>query len=492
MLTAEELEDIIRVHSPWVASNSTDHIGSGAPRHITQGLAERIAHSTSDTPHLVIIGSRRVGKTMLMHHIIRELHQSHGVPLRRMLYMTLDKPPLDGKSVVDIVDAFTEHSVTSSDNPLYLFLDEISSSKDWSKRLKNIYDARHHYHVRIVSSSSSALELSRADEIGRWDSVYVFPRMFHEYVSGRASAASIEPSISLFERIQRIPDGTASSSGDIELLDKYIVTGGLYWQVAQANDALDIDDPFAVANMHAQLGKMVARITKQDIAASAGVRDPIKLSDMVYRLAFKLCSLISYNNLSNDLSLARDTVRAYINHLNEALLTFTLRNSAVGGSREISKQPKIYFWDVAVPSAVRNRAPSVVLQPEHKSLALENIAAAALNRIALQAYAGVSVTHWRYDKDNEVDLIYKEGDHPALAFEIGLNPGHPLTGLETLIEKNPEFKGHAYLVTPNSTTAHRDHIGRLPLTEFLKVAGQHADFKTQLFEQSSIAGGRRE
>lgn len=485
MISGEELESIIDAESPWVATADASGIAPGIPGSLAQSLAQRIATSTRETPHILIAGPRRVGKTVLLHHIIQRLAEEPVVSARRVFYLSLDKPPLDKLSVIETVEALTDHFGASEDDPLFLFLDEIASSKEWDKRLKNLYDSRRIYHVRITATSSSALEMERApsQEIGRWDQIYLLPRMFHEYISGRAVPAFILPADSLRERLLRIPDGYSSERADIERLDDYMIRGGLYWDESEST---------TTAMIQAQVSKMVTKIVRQDIATSAGIRDPITLNDMVYRLAERPGGLTVFSNLGKNLHIATDTVKSYLSHLEESLLIFRLRNCAGG---QIRKPPKVYFWDVAVPAAVRFRTERKMREPANRSLGLENIAASVLQNIALQSAAGVQVCHWRTDKKQEVDLIYREGDEPPMAFEIASETNHSLKGLRKLIEVNPEFAGNSYLVAPECRTghqAHEDGIGRLPLVEFLKAAGHHAEYRASLRERSPIPGSRKE
>ena len=79
---------------------------------------------------VVLLGPRRVGKTVLIHHLIRDLLRSSVNPAR-IGYVEVDHPLLHGQSMESLTKLMIEASGDQSDGIRYLFFDEIQYLKDW-------------------------------------------------------------------------------------------------------------------------------------------------------------------------------------------------------------------------------------------------------------------------------------------------------------------------------------------------------------------------
>ncbi|MBR4876392.1 MAG: AAA family ATPase, partial [Rhodocyclaceae bacterium] len=106
---------------------------------------------------VVLLGPRRVFKTILIRHLFAELLTS-GVQPQRIAYVEMDHPLLHGRSLETLIWQI-EAVATGGDGPRYLFFDEIQSHKDWEKHLKPLVD--HRPDLRILVSGSAAAALKR-------------------------------------------------------------------------------------------------------------------------------------------------------------------------------------------------------------------------------------------------------------------------------------------------------------------------------------------
>ena len=79
---------------------------------------------------------------------------------------------------------------------------------------------------------------------------------------------------------------------------------------------------------------------------------------------------MSYNELANTLGVSRQTVRKYLDVLEQSFIIFTLRAFARNARNEVRKSVKIYFYDLGIrngivqnfnPLAVRIEIPSLVM-----------------------------------------------------------------------------------------------------------------------------------
>src|SRR5262245_3203242 len=132
---------------------------------------------------VILMGPRRVGKTVLLHHIIHKLIR-RGIEPRRICYVSVDQPIYLSLDVEEFLGAFIEAAglAGAPSKRVYLFLDEIQYLHGWDVHLKTFVDS--HPEVRVVASGSAAaaLRLKSAESgAGRFTDFLLPPLTFSEY-----------------------------------------------------------------------------------------------------------------------------------------------------------------------------------------------------------------------------------------------------------------------------------------------------------------------
>lgn len=92
---------------------------------------------------VVLMGSRRVGKTVLLHQIISQLLDAHRYEPREVAYIQLGQPLYTRLSIEDVAHEVCEAS-GSPQGPRVLVLDDIQYLADWEQHL----NLRHPGHPR--------------------------------------------------------------------------------------------------------------------------------------------------------------------------------------------------------------------------------------------------------------------------------------------------------------------------------------------------------
>jgi len=144
---------------------------------------ELVISNLENKQALVIVGSRRVGKTTLIHQTVNSLLES-GVEAKRLIYLPLDHPSLQGKKILELLEeARTLHGFARSEK-LYLFLDEVQFFDNWEQEAKAITDFEN---VKlIISGSASTKILSKGTFLtGRTITLTIKPFDFKEFVTFR-------------------------------------------------------------------------------------------------------------------------------------------------------------------------------------------------------------------------------------------------------------------------------------------------------------------
>ena len=117
---------------------------------------EQLVAQTDVRRAVVLMGPRRVGKTVLLHHLIQHLLDGERYDPRDIGYVSLDQPLYTRLSIEEVAEELREAS-GSARTPRMLFIDEIQYLADWERHLKAFVDA--HPEVRCVASGSAAAAL---------------------------------------------------------------------------------------------------------------------------------------------------------------------------------------------------------------------------------------------------------------------------------------------------------------------------------------------
>ena len=328
-------------------------------------------------------GPRRVGKTTLIKLLIRELLlcSVSGLgqvnPLK-IVYIRCDRAGLGG--VKGLVSVIRDFLVRRRDFPgdTYVFLDEVSSLKNWQLAVKDLYDSGllTRNHVKLLVTGSHSLDVRKgAETLGLRKGVMLeggndkllLPMKFSEYAYYREMLAGkrdirslfiskeflkVERRLNAFNELTRVNGGIPHVLEMAETylnelyayFEDYLLTGGF---------------PLAVRQF-LTLGRIHPSVYLDFV--DLAVKDAMKwrlnentLYDILYQLLeaprgpFEAVPVkeISDNKLANKLGISHNTVRQYLNYLVDAFVLIE-----VGKLKDFSKRKsplrsprKFYFWD---------------------------------------------------------------------------------------------------------------------------------------------------
>ena len=128
---------------------------------------------------LVLAGLRRTGKTTIMYQIIENLIE-RGIDSKKILYFSFDR------KIEDILEILKSYGRITKINwrkeKIFLFLDEIHKLRDWSSKIKIIYDSLPNIKMCISGSASLTMESEVIDNLaGRYFKIEVKPLSLQEY-----------------------------------------------------------------------------------------------------------------------------------------------------------------------------------------------------------------------------------------------------------------------------------------------------------------------
>lgn len=436
----------------------------------------------------VIIGPRRVGKTVAMHQTVGQLLQE-GIPPRKLWWLHLAHPILMRFELGELIRTHPILQHATQRDPVFFFLDELTYAENWDLWLKTFFDEQLPLRILATSSSSAALRQGRIESgIGRWEEQFLTPCLFTEYLHLQGKTVRLTSQTTLW---QTLLDMINLSQEPNQLKDdrvRYLFVGGFPELLMQkTTDPTGQESLFdhntdltseAYRSQRILRTDAIQRAIYQDIPQVFGVQNPINLERLLYILAGQITGIVSYTNLAKDVSVSPPTIDKYINYLERSHVVFLIPNYAPTEETIQRRGRKLYFVDSAVRNAALQRGVAPLDTPSEMGHLLENLVASHL--FALSQQTGDRLYYWRKGS-NEVDFIYDHPEEP-IAIEIASANHHSSRGLMAFQKQFPKYQGRTFLVYPDarSSAPRPDGTpGSMSLDSFLIAVGVQADSELQ-------------
>jgi uncharacterized protein len=253
---------------------------------------------------VVLLGPRRVGKTILIRHLIAGL-LAEGVAAGRIAYVEMDHPLLHGQSLESLVRQI-EEATPGGEGTRYLFFDEIQSHKDWEKYLKSLVDHRPDLRILVSGSAAAALKRQSTESgAGRFTDFLLPPLTFSEYLLLRPEEPAIhedQPSQYTLHDIGRLNEQFA----------EYVNFGG-YPELALSPAVRSNPERFVKSDI-------VDKVLLRDLPQLYGIKDIQELNSLFTLLAFNTAEEVSFEQLSQRSGVGKQTIQKYIEYLEAAFL----------------------------------------------------------------------------------------------------------------------------------------------------------------------------
>ncbi len=306
-LPETELRNRLAFDNPWWRDGQVPSRFRDWPRRVYFGGFWNLFAESSVRRAVILMGPRRVGKTVMLTQALQALIE-RGVDPKRLLFVSLDTPAYLGVPPDRLLQSFMDMHGHGRDSELYVVLDEIQYFKDWEVHLKSLVDL--FYHIRFAASGSAAAVLKmkgRESGAGRFTDYALPPLGFGEYLQFRG-----------IERQYFAPNGdlTANIAALNDAFRDYIAFGGFPEPVHDARARIDIDRFLA--------SDILERVVLGDLPELYGIGDGAELKRLLTWAAFNTGAEISYDKLAMEAGTAKNTLRKYLEFLEAAFLIVRL------------------------------------------------------------------------------------------------------------------------------------------------------------------------
>ena len=284
---------------------------------------------------IILNGPRQIGKTSLLKLIKKQL-LDQSVPKKNIFYLNLEE--------LDILDDLNKNPenllkyITDSDNKNYFFIDEIQYLDNPSNFLKHLYD-KYSDKIKIITTGSSSLELKAQLQdslVGRKVSFLIKALDFEEFLQFKKSDCVKY----LFQK--DIPINIKNKFD--EELNEYLVFGSMPAVVLQGDYELK----------QTMLREYVGTYINKDIRSIGKIENISQFNTVVKILSSQIGNLLNISELANTANIPRRKVEKYIELLEHTFVLNKIKSFHNNIRKQITKMPKIYFFDVGIRNAILN------------------------------------------------------------------------------------------------------------------------------------------
>lgn len=307
----------IRTENPWWSEGrSVSEAYRALKRRPYFDLFHPLVEGLSVRRAVVLMGPRRVGKTVLIHHTIQALIEG-GIPPASICYFSVDHPIYGGLSLEKLLEYYGQSAGVDYKKSagVFVFFDEIQYMRNWELHLKSAVDT--HPNVKFIASGSAAAALrlkSTESGAGRFTDFLLPPLTFYEYLYLLGKTHLLEA------RTRSTPErelgGWPFVARDIEELNRefisYLNFGGypevVFSPTIQADPARFIKSD------------IIDKVLLRDLPSLYGIGDIQELNHLFTTLAFNTANEVSLEELSQNSGVAKNTIKRYIEYLEAAFL----------------------------------------------------------------------------------------------------------------------------------------------------------------------------
>ncbi|MBI4689608.1 MAG: ATP-binding protein [Nitrospirae bacterium] len=337
-----EITGKIKLENPWWNEEGSidEYFKNMKPRAYLERLYNLITEKEIHRA-VVLMGPRRVGKTVLLYHTIQKLIDS-GINPKNICYISTESPVYIGLGLEKILEFYSRIFDLKSLKNCYIFFDEIQYLRNWEVHLKKLVDD--YRGVRFVASGSAAAALklkSIESGAGRFTNFHLPPLTFYEYLYLLAKDDLI---------VQKgYASGMEYFASDIQSVNKefinYLNFGG--YPEAIFSEAIKADPNRYIRS------DIIDKVLLRDLPGLYGIQDIQELNRLFTMLAYNTGNEVSLDELSTGAGVAKNTIKKYLEYLEAAfLIKMVHRIDQKGRKFKRANYFKVYVTNPSMRSAL--------------------------------------------------------------------------------------------------------------------------------------------
>lgn len=348
-------------------------------------FAERqVKEALSDTPVVLLVGPRRVGKTTLARKM-----QGAG-----RTYLTLDN-----QTTFEVAQADPVGFIRGLDQAI---IDEVQRAPELFLAIKKTVDEDYRPGRFLLTGSANVMTLPRvADSLaGRIETIRMLPLARSE-ITGQAPTF-----------LERLFAGNLKGTGEETVGDNLV-------RIALAGGF-----PEAIARESERRRQVWARswltsVLTRDLRDIAEVEKLSELPKFVRLLAEHSGHLVNYSRFGSSIDVSYKTGQRYVSLLEQIFLITTVQPWYTNVLKRIARTPKLHFLDCGLLAAVRGLTFDRVKSDRGKfGPLLESFVFSEILKLMAVSDLQLTPYHFRDQQMREVDIVLERDDGMIAGIEI--------------------------------------------------------------------------
>lgn len=356
-----------------------------------------------------IVGPRQSGKTTFLEILKEHLAKKYNVNNELISSLTFEDRRLLSQFEANPISFINSYQLKKTAGTSFLMIDEFQYTRDGGQKLKLIYDTVKN--VKIIVTGSSSLEIKAKVAkfmVGRILSFNLYHFNFGEYLQTRDSRLENlyrQTRDKIIRWLFEGEDFETKNEADIffeEMIphfEDFCIWGG-YPEVALSRN------PIERAKI---LGDIYNNYILKDIKTLLELATENNLYLLSQVLATQVGNIINYQNLGQASHLNYRQLKKHLNILEETFICREVRPFFKNKQKELSKNPKIYFYDLGFRNNLLDNMNSLDKRPDAGAM-IENAVFTRLNELC---EGRQKLNFWRTKAGAEVDFVLQFKGRPV-------------------------------------------------------------------------------
>jgi predicted AAA+ superfamily ATPase len=338
IISKEEIEKRLSFDNPWWQNNGrVDRRYQNFPKRSYFSSFYKLVQQDINRA-IVLMGSRRVGKTVMAFQAIDAL-LTKGISPYNILYISLETPLYTGMALEKIVNMFQDIHQHSRKEGLFIVFDEVQYLPKWEIHLKSLVDSYPAYQFIAIGSAAAVLKLkSKESGAGRFTDFLLPPLTFSEYL------AFIKK-----EDVLITTNGGHFNAIDIEALNAEFVNYLNYGGYPEAVLSITAQEDSARYIKSDIINKVLLR----DLPSVYGIADVQELNALFTTIAYNTGNEISLESLSQSSGVSKSTMKKYLTYLEATFLIKIVHRVDINAKKfKRATRFKVYLTNPSMRSAL--------------------------------------------------------------------------------------------------------------------------------------------
>ncbi|HLO43772.1 MAG TPA: ATP-binding protein [Leadbetterella sp.] len=309
--TAKRIERL-QYENPWWSTGQVQKVYQEMSKRLYFEIFFPYVKDFSIKRAVVLMGPRRVGKTVMMIHSIQTLIEENIEP-KKIFFVGIDNPIYMHLGLEEILLMAKDAVHNESLSGCYVFFDEIQYLKDWERHLKVLVDSYPETKFIVSGSAAAALKIQSTESgAGRFTDFMLPPLTFHEFIHMK----KMDHLMVLKTIRYQGKDIPFFITHDNKTLNReffnYLNFGG-YPEVVLSETIQ--------SNMGRYIkSDIVDKVLLRDLPSLYGIKDVQELNSFFSYLAYNTGNEFSFEKIGRESGISKEVIKKYLEYLEAAFL----------------------------------------------------------------------------------------------------------------------------------------------------------------------------